>query len=174
MIDAKVSFLAPAPKAFVPAEVLAGCDHNAATPVDYIAQRDLSRPPGERGRYRVVEDTMTVTGPHGTKDPTFTLRRVFVHSWARAGVRPPPRARKLDRARDDLGRLVRGLGSRHWPTAEAVRARVNAIARERRVGDRLRTTIGTDHNGRPPLDWPLRPSRRRRGDRHRRLVRATD
>jgi hypothetical protein len=63
------------------------------------------------------------------------------------------RAKKLDRARADLGRLCRGLGSRHYPTVEAVTARVNTIARERRVGDYLRTTADTDHNGRPTLDW---------------------
>jgi transposase len=153
MIEAKVTFLAPASKAFVPAEVLAGCDYDTAIPVGYVAQRDMNRPPDERGRYRVVEDTMTVTGPRKTKDPTFTLRRVFVHSSARASAAAAARAKKLDRARDDLGRLVRGLGSRHYPTVEAVTARVNTIARERRVGDYLRTTIGTDHNARPTLDW---------------------
>jgi transposase len=153
MIDAKVTFLAPASKAFVPAKVLAGCDYDTAIPVDYVAQRDLNRPPGERGRYRVIEDTMTLAGPRKTKDPTFTLRRVFVHSSANARAAATARTRKLDRARDDLARLVRGLGSRHYPTAEAVTARVTTIARERRVGDYLRTTIATDHNGRPTLDW---------------------
>ena len=133
--------------------MLAGCDYQAATPVDYVAQRDLNRPADQRGHYRVVEDTMTITGPRKTKDPTYTVRRVFVHSSARAGAAATARAKKLDRARDDLGRLTRGLGSRHYPTAEAVTARVTTIARERRVGDYLRTTIGTDHNGRPTLDW---------------------
>lgn len=152
MVTAKVTFLAPASKAFVPAQVLAGCDYATATPVDYVAQRDITRPADKRGRYRVVEDTMTVTGPR-KRDPSFTLRRVFVHSSARAEAAATARAKKLDRARDDLGRLTRGLGSRHYPTAEAVTARITTIARERRVGDYLRTTIDTDHNGRPTLDW---------------------
>lgn len=152
MLDAQVGFLAPASKSFVPATVLAGCDYATATPVDYVAQRDAARPAEQRGHYRVVEDTMTVTGPR-KKDPTFTLRRVFVYSSARAGAAEHARAKKLDRARDDLGRLSRGLGSRHYPSAEAVTTRVNTIARERRVGDYLRTTIGTDHNRRPTLDW---------------------
>ncbi|MGH3948495.1 MAG: IS1634 family transposase [Pseudonocardiaceae bacterium] len=153
MIGAKVTFLAPASKSFVPAEVLAGCDYEAASPVRYVAQRDMNRPADQRGQYRVVEGTTTITGPRKTKDPSFTLRRVFVHSSARAGAAATARAKKLDRARDDLGRLCRGLGSRHYPTAEAVTTRVNTIARERRVGDYLRTTIGTDHNKRPTLDW---------------------
>ena len=152
MIESKVHFLAPASKAFVPATVLADCDHNAATPVKYTAQRDTGRPAGQRGGYRLAEDTMTITGPR-KKDPAFTLRRVFVHSSARAGAASTARAKKLDRARDDLDRLTRGLGSRHYPTAAAVTARVATIARERRVGDYLRTSIGADDNGRPTLAW---------------------
>lgn len=153
MITAEVTFLAPASKAFVPAAVLASCDYQAATPVDYVAQRDANLPADKRGHYRVVEDTMTVTGPRKTKDPSYTVRRVFVHSSARAGAAATARAKKLDRARDDLGRLCRGLGSRHYPTAEAVSARVTTIAGQRRVGDYLHTTIGTDHNRRPTLHW---------------------
>jgi transposase len=152
MIDAQVTFLAPASKSFVPAAVLAGCDHAAATPVEYLAQRDTTRPADNRGHYRVLEDTATITGSR-KKDPSFTVRRVFVHSSARAGAAATARAKKLDRARDDLARLTRGLGSRHYPSAEAVTARVNTIARERRVGAYLRTTTGTDHRGRPTLDW---------------------
>jgi transposase len=152
MIDAQVGFLAPASKAFVPAAALAGCDYTSATPVPYLAQRDSARRGDKRGHYRVVEDTMTITGPL-KRDPSYTVRRVFVYSSARASAAATARTKKLDRARDDLGRLTRGLGSRHYPTAQAVTTRVNTITRERRVGDHLRTTIGTDHNGRPTLDW---------------------
>jgi transposase len=153
MITAEVTFLAPASKAFVPAQVLAGCDYQAATPVEYVAARDTHLSADQRGHYRVIEDTVTVTGPRKTKDPSYTVRRVFVYSSARADAAATARAKQLDRATDDLGRLSRGLGSRHYPTAEAVTARITTIARERRVGDYLRTTVGTDHNGRPTLDW---------------------
>ncbi len=97
----------PASKSFVPAAVLAGCDHATATPVDYTAERDTTGPTEQRGHYRVVEDSMTITGPRKT-DPSFTVRRVFVHSSARAGAAATARAKKLDRARDDLARLTRG------------------------------------------------------------------
>jgi transposase len=152
MIDAKVSFLAPAPKSFVPAHVLAGRDHDAATPVAYLAERDAAQPAQQRGRYRVLEDTMTITGKR-KRDRSFTLRRVFVHSSARADAAATARAKKLDRAKADLDRLTRGLGSRHYPTPEKVTDRITVIARTRRVGDYLRTTVGTDHKGRPTLDW---------------------
>jgi transposase len=152
MIKAEVSFLAPASKAFVPAAVLAGCDYDAAEPVDYVAGRDAARPAAQRGRYRVTEDTMTITGPR-RKDPSYTLRRVLVHSSANADAAAHARARKLDRARDDLDKLTRGLGSRHYPDAAKVAARVSAIAASRRVGDYLRADAGTGEKGRPTLQW---------------------
>jgi transposase len=152
MIEAKVTFLAPASKAFVPAEVLAGCDYAAAAPAAFTAERDCGLPPGKRGCYRLIEDAMTITGPR-KKDPSYTVRRVFVYSSARAEAAEHARARKLDRARADLGRLTRGLGSRHYNTAEKVTARISAIARDRRVGDYLRATTGTGQDGRLTLDW---------------------
>lgn len=152
MIKAGVDFLAPASKAFVPARVLAGCDYHAAAPADFTAGRDTARPAGERGGYRVAEDTTTITGPR-KKDPSFTLRRVFVHSTTRAEAAAAARAKKLGRAAADLGRLTRGLGSQHYRTAEKVAARISAIARDRRVSDYLRATISTRQDGRPALNW---------------------
>jgi transposase len=152
MITAEVSFLAPASKSFVPASVLAACDYAGAEPVDYAAGRDTARPAGQRGAYRVAEDTMTITGPR-KKDPSYTMRRVFVHSTARADAAAAARSKKLDRAAGDLGRLARGLGSRHYDTAEKITTRISAIARDRRVGDYLRATAGTGHDGRATLQW---------------------
>jgi transposase len=153
MITAGVEFIAPASKTYVNADVLAALDLRSATEVDYTAQRDTGTPAAERGTWRVTEDTMTLTGKR-TKDPTFTLRRVFVHSTARAGAAATARAKKLDRATDDLDRLVRGLGSRHYPDEKAVTARLTAIRSARRVTAYLRTQTGTDPDtGKPTLDW---------------------
>jgi hypothetical protein len=49
---------------------------------------------------------MTLAGPR-KKDPVLTLRRVFVHSTARAQAAVTARERKLDQARDDLERRPR-------------------------------------------------------------------
>ncbi len=152
MIEAEVSFLAPASKAFVPASVLAGCDYGTAEPAEYVAGRDAARPEARRGHYRVAEDTMTITGPR-RKDPSCTVRRVFVHSSANADAAQRARARKLDLATADLGRLTRGLGSQHYKTAEKVTARLNAIAAARRVGAWLRADVTTTPPGKPALNW---------------------
>lgn len=70
---------------------------------------------------------MLLAGP-GKKDPVLELRRVFVHSSARAAAAATARAKKLDQARDDLDRLTRGLGSRHYPDPKAVTERITRSA----------------------------------------------
>jgi transposase len=150
---AGVEFIAPAAKTYVPARVLAGLDLDTATEVDYVAERDTHVPAQRRGRWRVIEDTMTMTGPR-KRDPAQRLRRVFVHSTARAHAAATARAKKLDRTTGDLERLTRGLGSRHYPDAKAVTERITAISRARRVTAYLRTETGTDPNtGTPTLRW---------------------
>jgi hypothetical protein len=96
---------------------------------------------------------MSVAGPRKS-DPVLTLRRVFVHSSARAEAAGKARALKLDPARGDLERLERGLGSRHYPDAGKVEARVAVITSQRRVGACLRTRTGTGPDtGKPTLAW---------------------
>ncbi len=153
MVDAHVGFIAPASKSFVGADVLAACDLDAAEPVDYIAERDADKAPQQRGTYRVLEDTMVLTGKRKA-DPALQLRRVFVWSSARAGAAANARAKKLDRARDDLERLGRGLGGRYYRTERQVADRVAVTAAKRRVTAYLRATVGTDPTtSKPTLDW---------------------
>jgi transposase len=153
IMAAEVDFIAPASKTYVPAELLARLEVAAATPVDYVAERDQGKPPQQRGSYRVVEDTMPIAGKR-TRDPVLRVRRVLVWSSARAGAAATARARKLERATDDLERLTRGLGSRHYPTLDKVQARLAAIARSRRVTGLLHAEAGTDPaTGKPTLAW---------------------
>lgn len=153
MIDAGVEFIAPASKTYVGTKTLAGLDLAAATEVDYVAQRDAGKPADQRGRWRVCQDTITIPGPR-KRDPVLWLRRVFVWSSARASAAATARAKKLHRATDDLNRLTRGLGSRHYPDQQTVTARLAEIARTRRVGAYLRTQVDTDPTtGKPTLHW---------------------
>ncbi|MDQ3576704.1 MAG: IS1634 family transposase [Actinomycetota bacterium] len=153
MMESGVGFVAPASKTHTPAAVLAGLDLDSATEVDYVAERDRGTPVADRGRWRVTEDTTTLTGKR-KRDPVLALRRVFVHSTARARAAATARAKKLDRARDDLDRLVRGLGSRHYPDEKAVTARITTISSARRVTAYLRAEVCADPaTGKPTLDW---------------------
>jgi hypothetical protein len=79
-------------------------------------------------------------------------------SSARAQAAATARARKLERATGDLERRQRGLGSRHYPDADAVTARVAAIAKARRVTGLLRAEVGIDQaTGKPTLAWWFDP-----------------
>jgi transposase len=155
MADAKVGFIAPASKTYVAADTFAALDPDTATPVDYVAARDQHKPAQRRGSYRVIQDTMTLAGK-AKRDPVLLVRRVLVWSSARAQAAQTNRARKLQRAHDDLGRLERGLGSRHYPDADAVTARVRAIATSRKLVGILHAEVGTDPaTGKPMLWWHL-------------------
>jgi transposase len=153
MIAAGVTFIAPASKSYVGAAVLAALDYDTATPVEYVAARDTDKNPEDRGRYRVVEDTMVLTGKTKT-DPDIEVRRIFVFSSARAAAAAKARAKKLGRARDDLDRLGRGLGGRYYRNEQHDNDRVAVIKRERRVTSYLTATVGTDPTtNQPTLDW---------------------
>jgi hypothetical protein len=173
----EVTFVAPASKVYVSAETLAGLEVEQATRVDYVAARDRGKDPAKLGTWHVYEDTMILTGPR-KKDPALTLRRVFVHSSARAAAAVTARDKKIDRARDDLARLVRGLGSRHYPNVAAVEARLTTIGRTRRVTAYLTTdttraekrsssiefhrSLVTTSPASPPSTAPCRPRRDQR------------
>ena len=139
------TFLAPASKTYVKAAELAACDLAQATEVSYTAQRDARKSPERRGRWHVLEDArpFQIRNPKRKKDPPITLRRIFVHSTARAAAASASRAKKLARARDDLDRLARGLGGRFYPDEKAVTSRLEQIAATRKVGPYLHYTVST-------------------------------
>jgi len=153
MTRAGMTFIAPASKAYVDADALRAANAMDLIDVDYLAQRDTAKLPEARGRYRVGEDTWAMLPAKSHKGQAIQLRRIFVWSSADAGAAAKARAKKLERARDDLDALARGLGSRHYPNAEKVAARLAVIAVKRRVGDYLRHSVGVDGSDRPTLEW---------------------
>ena len=153
MTRAGMTFIAPASKAYVGADVLRAANAMELSDVDYVAQRDAKKEPARRGRYRVGEDAWAMAPAKSKKGDAIELRRVFVWSSADADAAAKAREKKLGRAREDLAALTRGLGGRHYPNAEKVTARLVVIATKRRVGDYLASTVGTDGSGTPTLDW---------------------
>jgi transposase len=153
MNTAKVAFIAPAAKPYLPAGQLGALEVGTATPVDYLAERDQGTPPERRGSYRVLEGGVTLRGKRKT-DADLAVRCVFVWSSARAQAAATSRAKKLDRAREDLQRVQRGLGGPHYRTPAKVAERVGSIARGRKVTTFLRAQTGTDPaTGKPTLSW---------------------
>ncbi len=146
------TFLAPASKTYVKAAELAACDLAKATEVAYVAGRDQhKKDTGQLGRWYVLDDDQpfAIRNSKRKSDPPIRLRRIFVHSTARAGAAATSRAKKLTRAKDDLGRLVSGLGGRFYPDEQKAEDRVKQISLARKVGPYLRYTISTAPAGGP-------------------------
>ena len=142
------TFLAPASKLYVKAAELAACDLASASQVDYVAGRDEHKKntsPDQLGRWYVLQDDrpFSIRNSKRKSDPPIRMRRIFVHSSARADAALTSRTRKLTRAKEDLGRLVSGLGGRFYPDEQKVTDRIKQIARDRKTGPYLRYTIGT-------------------------------
>jgi transposase len=152
LLGAEVSFLAPIPAAKIPNAFYAGLDLASAQVVDYTAQRDAAKPAAERGVYRVLEDTYALAGPR-KRDPVLNLRRILVHSSGNAAGQQAARAKRLNRAREELDTVARGAGGRYYTTIEKITARVGVIAKTRRVASCLVTKIGLDEAGKPTLAW---------------------
>ena len=143
---ARCTFLAPASKNYVSPAELAACDLGKATEAGYVAGRDQHKKnTAQLGRWYVLDDDQPfwIRNSKRKSDPAIRLRRVFVHSTARAAAAAASRTRKLTRAADDLGRLVSGLGGRFYPSEQKVADRIKQISLARKAGPYLRYTIGT-------------------------------
>lgn len=149
-----VTFLAPAPKTVVSAEVLAGQDWATATIIEFVAARDRDKPIHARAGYRAREGVTVLRGPR-KKDPPVTVRTVFVWSSANDQAAKAARVLKLDRAREALNTLARAAGGHHlYRTEAAVKARLAFLATKHRVSRYLiaQTSVDPD-TGTPALTW---------------------
>ena len=157
------TFLAPASKLYVKAAELAACDLASASQVDYVAGRDEHKKntsPGKLGRWYVLEDDrpFPIRNSKRKSDPPIPVRRIFVHSSARADAALTNRTRKLTRAKEDLDRLISGLGGRFYPTEQKVADRLQQIARDRKISPYLRYTTGTAPSDTTPPGGPRTPA----------------
>jgi transposase len=152
LLEAAVGFVAPIPAAKVPDAVYAALELEAATEVGYSPLREAGVDPARRGSYRVIEDVHVLGGARKS-DPVHTLRRILVHSSGNAQAQGAARARKLERAREDLEKLSAGIGGGYYRTRDKVAARLGVIATKRRVTAYLRTELTEDETGKPVLAW---------------------
>jgi hypothetical protein len=100
----------------------------------------------------VLEDVHTLAGPR-KRDPVLEVRRILVHSTGNAKGQQAARVKRLARAAEDLDKVARAAGGRHYKTAENLAARVGVIAAKRRVVSCLRWNVGQDESGVPSLVW---------------------
>ncbi|WP_277041161.1 IS1634 family transposase [Actinacidiphila oryziradicis] len=152
LLEAGVPFIAPVPAAQIKDEVYAALDLEQAAVVDWLPERDAGKAAGEREVYRVLEDVHTLAGPR-KRDPILTVRRILVHSTGNAAGQRAARAKRLAKAAEDLDKLARAAGGRHYKSGEKVAARAGVIAAKRRVASCLRWHVEQDESGVPSLNW---------------------
>jgi len=152
LATAEVEFIAPLPASATEPTFFAALDPDTARRVDYVPQRVADRPSMERPDYRVLEDTVTLTGRRKA-DPPLTMRRILVYSAGNQVAKAKARDKRLGKARADLDKLVRLAGTRYYPTRDAIAAKIAAIAKQRRIEGHLRTTITDGPDGKPALAW---------------------
>jgi hypothetical protein len=172
MVAARVGFIAPASKSYVGADVLGACDLEAATPVDYVAERE--RQQGTRG----PGDLPGARGHHDPDRQEEDRPRCRVAPGLRVVLGPSRRRRK------GPGEEARPCPRRPRASREGAR---RPLLPDRQAGERPhrgdRQQAPGDHlpahggRHRPDdlqahLGVALRPGSHRRRGRHRRLVRA--
>jgi transposase len=123
--------------------------HDGLKPLRHVARREQHLPPARRTRYRGALRDCEVTDPD-----TGTVHRFRVaYIWSSEEARSVAEAREraLTKAETELARVRRGLGGRHYKTAQQVQARVNRILGPN-VAPLLSVTVGVE-DGRPTVTW---------------------
>jgi transposase len=123
--------------------------HDSLKPLRHVARREQHLPPARRTRYRGALRDWQITDPD-----TGTVHRFRVaYIWSSEEARSVAEAREraLTKAETELARVHRGLGGRHYKTAQQVQARVNRILGPN-VAPLLSITVGVE-DGRPTLTW---------------------
>jgi hypothetical protein len=91
----------------------------------YVPEREAGLPLGQRTRYRGALTHWEVADPD-TGEPR-RFRVAFIHSSEEAREVAAARERALARAEEQLARVARGLGGRHYKTKARVERRVGQI-----------------------------------------------
>ena len=104
---------------------LAQAGTDALRPLRYVSERERRRPPAKRTRYRGVLRPFEVTDPDTGERRCF--RVAYVHSSEEEREVRAARERALRKAKDELTRVQRGLGGRHYPTKAHVDRRLARI-----------------------------------------------
>jgi transposase len=150
LIGDGIAFLAPLPTSWgCQKRYLQELSPERLSPIDYVSERQRKLPPEQRTRYRGAE----LPWPLALEDGTHVqLRALFVHSSEEEAAIRKSRARSLQRAEEQLERVQRGLGGRHYPNLKAVECKLAQIL-QGTPGRFITTQTGQDNDGKPTLTF---------------------
>lgn len=104
---------------------LAELGPGALRPLRYVAERERGLPPARRTRYRGAIAPWELCDPETGQMRRF--RVAYIHSSEEAREVAAARERALAKAEEQLARVARGLGGRHYKTRAQVERRVGQI-----------------------------------------------
>lgn len=156
LLRAGIGYLAPLPRTAELDEAFLAIPPERLVPLDYVSERDRSKPPAERATYHGSETTAEVTVSDAGRVTTVLVRRLFVRSSEEQAACRRNRERQRERAEAEIAKVVRQVGSRWYPTVERAQARIEAILDRRRLRALYQITT-TGDSGRPAVAVTLMP-----------------
>jgi transposase len=150
LIADQICFLAPLPASFgYQQRYLDELGPQALAPIDYVCERQRRMPAKERSRYRGAELAWPLALADGSE---LCLRALVVHSSEEQAAIGKNRARSLGRAAEQLERVQRGLGGRHYPDLKAVERKLAQIL-QGTPGRFIQARAGERADGKPLLEF---------------------
>ena len=128
---------------------LAELGPQALRPLRYVAERERDLPRAQRTRYRGALTDWELADPQTGVPRRF--RVAFIHSSEEAREVAAARERALQRAQQQLARVMRGLGGRHYKTKAQVERRVGQIIAHN-INGLINARVAT-RAGKPTLRW---------------------
>lgn len=128
---------------------LAELGPQALRPLRYVAERERDLPPTRRTRYRGALTDWELKDPD-TGEPR-RLRVAYIHSAEEATQVAAARERALCKAEEQLARVARGLGGRHYKTKTQVERRIGQIV-GKNIAGLIAVKVRT-RSGKPTLTY---------------------
>jgi hypothetical protein len=127
-------------------------------PLTYLSAHERRKPPEERGQYWGCERTISLTVPDGQGRPQVRqLRRLFVISSEERAACRRSRARQRERVEAEIGRVIRHVGSRWYPTVERAQAKIETLLAQRHLSGLYQVQVA-EVAGQPTVSCMLVPA----------------
>lgn len=158
LLRAQIGYLAPLPRTPELDEACLAIPPEQWVPLAYVSARERGQPPAERTTDHGHETTVVVAVPDAAGRVTMVpVRRLFVRSSEEQAACRRNRERQRARAEAEIGKVLRQVGTRWYPTVERAQAKIEAILDQRHLRPLYQVTP-THDQGRPTVAVTLDPA----------------
>jgi hypothetical protein len=157
LLAAEVGYLAPLARTPELDAAFLAIPPDAWTRLEYVSERERSKPAAERTTYLGWESTVEVSWPDDQGRPRRRwVRRLFLISSEERAACRRHRDHQRARAEAEIAKVLARVGTRWYPTAERALAKIEAILDRRHLRALYELTAG-EHDGRPTVQCALSP-----------------